>query len=153
GIYGVWKQTHDDYLQLLTKADLVSGIITIVALAIFLRRHLLPALRRRESSDGYVILGIAMAMISMLLHSLVDFSLQIPTVGFLCVVLRNLLADSELRAHQDRTGPRLEDDRRLLAASTMLLAVLACTSVAFGYGRIRASYFVARARSAGTTPA
>jgi O-antigen ligase len=88
----VWGQAHNDYLQLLLEAGVVGTLLPLLALGIFLHRTLIPQVRDRTRPDWYLTIGLAMALVSMLLHSLVDFSLQIPAVGFLFVVLAGLLA-------------------------------------------------------------
>ena len=46
-------------------------------------RTLIPQVRDRTRPDWYLTIGLAMALVSMLLHSLVDFSLQIPAIAFI----------------------------------------------------------------------
>lgn len=86
-----WNQTHNDYLQLLSEVGLIGFTIFVVGFFIFIYKFYWKAVFNRQSLDRYINLGLAMAIFSMGLHSFVDFNLQIPSNGFLFVVIMALL--------------------------------------------------------------
>lgn len=91
GSTGLWKQAHNDYLQVLAESGLV-GFAFFLAGAIFLfRRFLLPVFRSPWRSQDPVPLAAGLGLVALLIHSLVDFNLQIPSNGLLFVLLGGLL--------------------------------------------------------------
>ncbi|MEW5807005.1 MAG: O-antigen ligase family protein [Acidobacteriota bacterium] len=96
GSASVWNQTHNDYLQLLSEVGIVGFLIFLVGLFLFFIKYYRKAVFERSNADRYINLGLAMAIFSMGLHSFVDFNLQIPSNGFLFVVLMALLIASKL---------------------------------------------------------
>lgn len=138
-----WEQAHNDYLQLLSDVGVAGIIPALLALLIFARRGFLPALRDRLRPDRYLTLGLAMAIVSMLLHSLVDFNLQIPAVGFLFVVIGGLLvaAGAPSEAGTERRGHG--SVRRLLAPlGAAVMLVFVCASAVLGRNLIAANDLV-----------
>ncbi len=85
-----WLQTHNDYLQFLSEVGIIGFSIFLIGLFIFIYRFYWKALFI-IGSDRYIYLGLAMAIFSMAIHSFVDFNLQIPSNGFLFVVIMALL--------------------------------------------------------------
>src|SRR5258708_4269031 len=69
-----YREAHNDYLQVLVETGLVG-----LALALWGALEVLAASRR----DPWLV----MAMSGVLMHSIVDFDLQIPAIGVLFVVL------------------------------------------------------------------
>lgn len=77
GIFIV-RQAHNDYLQALAEGGIVGGLLAVL-FGWFLVRSLLHGLQRRDRVARGVALGAAAGCVGLLLHSLVDFNLQIPS--------------------------------------------------------------------------
>ncbi len=73
------EQAHNDYLQLLTDAGILGGGIGVLAIGLLLRevwrrwRHW----ESLQADERAVFIGAAVAIAGLLIHSLVDFNLQI----------------------------------------------------------------------------
>lgn len=92
---GEWlatEQAHNDYLQLVSETGLVGfGLLAWLAWAAG-KRILRPALRRREGLPPWTTAALAAAVFAMLVHSVLEFNLQIPAVASLFAVLGGALA-------------------------------------------------------------
>lgn len=87
---------HNDLAQLAAETGAVGTVLALAGLALFLKRFLLPGLRRAGSAHRHTIHGLAVGFLAMLIHSLFDFNLQIYSNGLLFVVLGALLASDGL---------------------------------------------------------
>ena len=96
-----WSKAHNDYLQLLWETGLVGAAIVLWGGFVFVRRYWWTALRGRGHPLDLFRLGIAVSMLSIALHSLVDFSLQIGANGFLFALLGGLLVALDRRVASD----------------------------------------------------
>ena len=83
------EQVHNDYLQLLTDTGLVGGLIMMVALLVLISRwwHVLVRVFTRRGEDLAIFSGAAVAVLGILLHSLLDFNLQIAANALLALVM------------------------------------------------------------------
>jgi O-antigen ligase len=92
---GEWLGTrwaHNDFLQLASETGFVGAALSIWLVAAVGRRVLLPALRPvAPARTRWTTAGLAAAVFAMLVHSTVDFSLQIPAVATLFGVLGGML--------------------------------------------------------------
>ena len=86
-----WDRAHNDYLQLAWETGLVGGLLFLLGASIFVRRYWWPALRGHERPIDVFGVGMAVSLLSIALHSAVDFSLQIGANGFLCGLLGGLI--------------------------------------------------------------
>ena len=91
GSAGRWDRAHNDYLQLLWETGLIGFTLVLVAVFIFVKRYWWAALRSRGHPLDLFRVGLAVSLLSIALHSLVDFNLQIGANGFLCALLAGLL--------------------------------------------------------------
>lgn len=83
------EQAHNDYLQLLTDAGLVGGLILGVALFGLIWRwwRILAGGIARSGEDLAIFSGAAVAVLGILLHSLFDFNLQIAANALLALLM------------------------------------------------------------------
>ncbi|HJQ97092.1 MAG TPA: O-antigen ligase family protein [Candidatus Polarisedimenticolaceae bacterium] len=92
---GEWLGTryaHNDFLQLASETGIVGAGLSIWLLVAVGWRVLLPALRPvAPARTRWTTAGLAAAVFAMLVHSVVDFSLQIPAVAALFAVLAGML--------------------------------------------------------------
>ena len=87
-----WDRAHNDYLQLLWETGLPGVLVLLCAAGIFTWRYWWPALRSHESAQSLFRLGVAISLLTIALHSIVDFNLQIGANGFLFAMLAGVLA-------------------------------------------------------------
>lgn len=131
GTYGVWRETHNDYVQLLSEVGVIGTIPALMALFLFVRLFLIPSVTDLRPGR-YLRLGLAMGTVSLFLHSFVDFNLQVTAVAFLFVLVGGMLAAgvSERPSSEPQRGA-LVLGRAAAAIGALLLvaaAVLAGTS-------------------------
>lgn len=86
-----WDKAHSDYLQLVWETGITGGLLFVLGSAIFVRRYWWPALRGHERPVDLFGVGMAVSLLSIALHSAVDFCLQIGANGFLCALLAGLI--------------------------------------------------------------
>lgn len=96
GVYFV-GEAHNDYLQVLADTGLLGGGMGILFL-FFLVSMARRALARPERLERAAALGGTVGVCGILVHSLVDFNLQITSNGLLFLILVAMLASGDLRA-------------------------------------------------------
>jgi O-antigen ligase len=79
-------QSHNDYLQIVADCGVVGAILTIWFL-IVMARSALRALAARDRLLSGLALGCAAGVLGLLVHSLVDFNLQLPSNALLFLLL------------------------------------------------------------------
>jgi O-antigen ligase len=87
-----WHRAHNDYLQLFWETGAIGFSLFLVGTVVFARRYWWPALRSREHPLDVIRIGAAVSLMSIAVHSLIDFNLQIGSNGFLFALLAGLLA-------------------------------------------------------------
>jgi hypothetical protein len=92
GEWNEWRQAHNDFIQLLAETGAMGGILLVVALYLLVRRFLVPALDPRSTERPWSTAAVAAAVFAMLVHSIVDFNLQVPSNAALFAVLLGVLA-------------------------------------------------------------
>src|SRR5262249_23498353 len=90
----VWKEAHNDYLQVAAETGLAGTTLLAWGLIVFVARHLLAGSARppHRPSERALHHGMAIGVLSILFHSTVDFSLQVGAIALLFVVLSAVLA-------------------------------------------------------------
>lgn len=95
--YFLVEAAHNDYLQVLADTGLIGGVLGVLFLVLFVRlsRRALSSLDPLERS---VALGSMVGCLGVLVHSVVDFNLQITANALLFLVLVAVLDSSGWRA-------------------------------------------------------
>lgn len=101
-----WDRAHNDYLQLLWETGLVGIAIFLAGAWSYCRRYWWPAIRARGDGDSLARVGLAVAVMAIALHSIVDFNLQIGANGFLFALLTGLTVGLH-RVRADRERPAI----------------------------------------------
>ena len=83
-------QAHNDYLQLMTETGALGAIVIAWAVFAFLWRVALP-LARATTPFRWTTAGCLSAVLATLVHTVFDFSLQIPAVALEFAVTVGLL--------------------------------------------------------------
>jgi O-antigen ligase len=87
GTEKVWREAHNDYVQLLGEVGAVGVLVAAVGLLVLLVRLLGPILGRQEVKERLIYYGLCTGILSLLAHSLVDFNLRVPGNAAMFVVL------------------------------------------------------------------
>ncbi len=89
--YKAHKRAHNDYAQLLAETGMLGAVALLWALFVLVRRGLFAGLTRLGWSLRWPIRGVSVGVLALLIHSFVDFNLQIYSNSilfvFLCAVL------------------------------------------------------------------
>jgi O-antigen ligase len=103
----VYHHAHNDYLEVLSETGIPGFASVIAALVVFLYSSL-KALTRLAGDEDYfrtfILLGALTGIFSILVHSLVDFGLQIPSNGLYFAFLIGLSAGAGSGAGKDGGG-------------------------------------------------
>ncbi len=86
-------QAHNDYLQVVADAGVLGGILAL-AFLIMLGRDFMIALRHRDPFIASLALGCGGGIFALLIHSLFDFNLQMPSNALLFLVLAALVSNA-----------------------------------------------------------
>ncbi len=94
-VYPAWRgddqefmdHTHNDYLEFLVEYGLVGGVLLAWFLILCLRRAIGGLADRDRAKKFGISFASLMAMVAMMIHATMDFSLQIPANALWFVVL------------------------------------------------------------------
>lgn len=88
------EKAHNDYLQVLTDAGLVGGVLLIWFLVELLRqaRRQLRRLDEWPSQERALLVGGYVALLGLAVHSFLDFNLQITANAYLCLLVLALVS-------------------------------------------------------------
>jgi O-antigen ligase len=103
-------KAHNDYLQLLAEAGILGFACAIWFLSACLRRALRNTHKWTSDVNGPVALVAILGISGILVHSLVDFNLQIPANALLFYVLCAVAAMGSRFANHRRERSRREDE-------------------------------------------
>jgi O-antigen ligase len=82
-----WDRAHNDYLQLGWETGLAGAALFLAAAVAFLRRYWWPSVRSQRHPMTLFRVGVCISILTIALHSIVDFNLQIGSNGFLFAIL------------------------------------------------------------------
>jgi O-antigen ligase len=111
------SQAHNDYLQILADGGIVGAIIALWFIFVVMR-DTARALRHRDAMMAGMALGSAGGLFALLVHSLFDFNLQLPSNALLFLVLTSVVSQVAAAASEGRVSPAfLERAIRLKVAA------------------------------------
>jgi O-antigen ligase len=100
------NQAHNDYLQLLVETGLAGFSIAVWFLALVFRRAAGKLKNWTETGSGALTMAALLGCVGILVHSFLDFNLQIPANAALFYVLCAIAASAPLQEFQRRRAPR-----------------------------------------------
>ncbi len=100
------NEAHNDYLQLLVETGLAGFAIAVWFLALVFRRASGKLKNWTETASGALTVAALLGCLGILVHSFVDFNLQIPANAALFYVLCAIAASAPLLESQRRRGSR-----------------------------------------------
>jgi O-antigen ligase len=84
-------QAHNDYLQALTDAGILGGLAALSFIALVFRSFV-KAIKSKDSFAGAMAVGCSGGLFAMLVHSLFDFNLQLPSNALVFLFLSSVLS-------------------------------------------------------------
>jgi Flp pilus assembly protein TadD/O-antigen ligase len=138
------EHAHNDYLELLCDGGLVAAILAAGFLAAVFGRSLPAFRRRREPYAVYLFLGASAGIASVLIHSVVDFNLQIGANGLYFFLLCGLaVAAAHTRMHEGLGRTYLKHGRPGPRVAASFAAALLLAGSAFHCGVLAGNYHYA----------
>ncbi|MDG5466857.1 O-antigen ligase family protein [Deltaproteobacteria bacterium IMCC39524] len=98
---------HNDYVELVVEGGLVGAFLAVWFVLEVVVRSFLASRKRRNPLSFYLWLGATTGLVSVLLHGLTDFNLQIPANSLFFFALLALLI-SAAHTRSRKAGPRSE---------------------------------------------
>jgi O-antigen ligase len=96
------NQAHNDYLQLLVETGLAGFSIAVWFLVLVLRKAVGKLKNWTETASGAMTMAALLGCVGILVHSFLDFNLQIPANAALFYVLCAIAASAPLQESQRR---------------------------------------------------
>jgi hypothetical protein len=112
-----WDKAHNDFLQVAWETGIVGGLLIALGALLFGIRYILPALRSPDHESDLFRIAIAVGLTSLVLHSFVDFNLQIGSNWFLFALLAGLLVALHRSAAERARNPEIGPGPRLIDRS------------------------------------
>ncbi|MFA4991646.1 MAG: O-antigen ligase family protein [Candidatus Omnitrophota bacterium] len=140
---------HNDYLQLASESGIVSLLAWLYMLFVIIRKGIRTYLLSESNFKKVVSLGISAGILSMAVHSMVDFNLRIPANAVLFTVLSGLLFS--LSSRRDNSDRRLEIvlNKKALCVLRPLFIVFMSVWIFGAFRLVAADAMVMSARKAG----
>ena len=91
GSWGYVAQAHNDYLQVLADGGIIAGVLMIWFLWLVLR-DIFRGVRSSDPLLAGIALGCGGGIVALLVHSLIDFNLQLPSNSMLFLLLCSMAA-------------------------------------------------------------
>lgn len=114
------NEAHDDYAQLLAEMG-VLGFATLIWYMIILYRQIRRKLGKWSSDvSSAVTLACALGVVGILVHSMVDFNLQIPANAALFYVLTSIAAAPPLLQRTKKHRPVPAEEQQFLPATEVV---------------------------------
>jgi len=104
GLGGIFSQAHNDYLQVLAECGIVGGVLALWFIVSILRL-IFRGIRSRDPLLAGLALGSGAGIFGLLVHSLFDFNLQLPSHSLLFLLLSAVVSHLGAVAAQ----PEVED--------------------------------------------
>jgi len=95
------NQSHNDYLQVVADCGIV-GALAAIGFIVLVFRDILRGLRHHDKMRAATALGCGGGVFAMLVHSLFDFNLQLPSNALLFLVLTAVISNISVAAAQKR---------------------------------------------------
>lgn len=83
----VWESAHNDYLEALIEGGAVRLVLTLLALGLLCRAGIRAVSGHGNRMAGALAWGALFALLTLILHSSVDFGLHVPAIAVLVTVL------------------------------------------------------------------
>jgi O-antigen ligase len=118
-------QAHNDYLQVLTDSGIVGGLLALWFI-VSLFRAVTRGIRSRDPLFAGLALGSGAGLFSILVHSVFDFNLQLPSNALLFLLLSTVATSvaARVRDQENLTTPVLSRDVARLETETVSSASL-----------------------------
>ncbi|MGH9803104.1 MAG: O-antigen ligase family protein, partial [Blastocatellia bacterium] len=91
GMQGVVAEAHNDYLQILADGGIVGGLLA-AWLIVVLARSVFRGLASRDSLQAGLAIGAGAGLLGMLVHSVFDFNLHLPSHALVFLVLSTIVS-------------------------------------------------------------
>lgn len=90
---------HNDFLELLANAGVIGGLCALLFIGLFLQKSLKYFVITQTNSVRAVTAGSSVACFGLLMHSVVDFNLQIPSNALIFLLLSCIATSPKLPIH------------------------------------------------------
>jgi O-antigen ligase len=114
------NEAHNDYLQVLAETGLVGFAITVWFLAVLYGRVRRKLGNWTSNMSAAVTLACTLGITGILVHSLVDFNLQIPANAALFYVFGSIAAAPGLLQRTRKRQPAEREEEEILPASEVV---------------------------------
>jgi O-antigen ligase len=91
GSWGYVAQAHNDYLQVLADSGIIGGVLMIWFMMLVLQ-DIFRGVRSNDPLLAGIALGCGGGIVALLVHSLIDFNLQLPSNSMLFLLLCSMAA-------------------------------------------------------------
>lgn len=97
------SQAHNDYLQIVADCGVLGGAIALWFVVV-LFRNLIRAIQHHDEVKSVMALGCGGGLVAMLVHSLFDFNLQIPSNALLFLTLAGAVSNIQATVKKSRAS-------------------------------------------------